>query len=56
MDLSTIVVYTVCFLVAAPFVLFLAGFISYFIYAFFGAGWNGATKLVVWLTKRSDSW
>ena len=52
MDLSTIVVYTFCFLVATPFVLFLAGFIGFFIYLFWASGWGAAMKLTAWLYNR----
>ncbi len=52
MDLSTIVVYTFCFLVATPFVLFLAGFIGFFIYLFLASGWGAAMKLTAWLYNR----
>ena len=49
---TIIIVYTVCFLVGAPIVLFLAGFIAFFIYLPLANGWVAAMKLISWLDRK----
>lgn len=50
---TIIIVYTVCFLVGAPIVLFLAGFIAFLLYLPLANGWVAAMKLIAWLDRKN---